>query len=280
MILGLIQNDASLMPCRIRALRETVDITPTEQPDALGAGFVLNSQALVRKRPGSADVASDPLGLVEDVNASAVIVHVRRATVGSFKEENTHPFRYKSWLFAHGGTVAGFGDLRPALLEGLPAYLKRAIAGETDSEHVFSVFLAQLKELGILETLSPSPEVLATAMARTVRTVEALAEEVGAGGQSTLNLLATNGRSLVAVRRGARPLYWAVLDGLERCALHDLEPDAPETHPMRMPHRHLRAVVVTSGLAEGAAGGWRALDDGQILATGQDFAVRLMSLPT
>ena len=37
-----------------------------------------------------------------------MIGHVRAATVGNLRTENTHPFRYRQWLFAHTGTVDGY----------------------------------------------------------------------------------------------------------------------------------------------------------------------------
>jgi len=283
MLLALTQNDASLLRCRLHALKPLVRFPLEAPPDAIGAGFVQGGHALVRRRPGSVPgLTDDPISLVDDVTASGVIVHTRRATVGIFKDENTHPFRYGRWLFAHDGTLSHFGDLRPALLASLPPFLRRSITGETDSEHLFALFLSELKSLGVLESHEVPPGLAGEAMVRTLRTTAELLAEVGGVDGSTLNLVATNGRNLVAARRGDRPLYVAALGGLDHCELCDLPADAPETHPQRLPHQNLRAVAVATALAEGAldedGGPFRAMDDGEVISVDRGLEIHRSSV--
>ncbi len=277
MLLGLLQNDASLLACRLAQLRDLVDLDTATTPDAVGAGYVENGQALVRRRPGSAlSVSGDLLDLVSDVKASGLLLHVRRATVGGFKDENTHPFRYRNWLFAHTGTVARFGDLRPSLLEELPPFLQRMIVGETDSEHIFALFLNELRCAGALETLCPDPETLGKCLAQTVDKIEALAREVGATAESTLNIVATNGCGLIACRHGDGPgLHYAELGGLSVCEQHGLGEDAPETHAQLVSHKNVRSVVVTSRLHPGVGLPWKPLPRGQILSVGPDLTANV-----
>lgn len=277
MLLGLLQNDASLLACRLAQLRDLIDFETEEPPDAVGAGYVENGQALVRRRPGSAPaVSNDLLDLVSDVKATALLVHVRRATVGGFKDENTHPFRYRNWLFAHTGTLERFGDLRPSLLEGLPTFLQRMVAGETDSEHIFAVFLDELGQAGAIESLHPDSDTLGRALVRTVERVEALAHEVGSRTPSTLNIVATNGRGLVACKHGEGPgLAYAELGGLSACSLHDLPEDAPETHAQRLPHRNMQAVALATRVKPGAEIAFEPLSAGQVLAVGPDLRTSL-----
>ncbi|MFW5878398.1 MAG: class II glutamine amidotransferase, partial [Myxococcota bacterium] len=243
MLLGILQNDASLLACRLAQLRDLLRFDVGKAPDAIGAGYVESGQALLRHMPGTApSVTENLLDLISDVKASSLLLHARRATVGSFKDENTHPFRYRNWLFAHSGTVSGFGDLRRDLLGSLPEYLQRTIGGETDSEHVFAVFLDELRKLNALEDRQPGNEVLSQALAATVQRVEAFSTSLGAG-PSSLNIIATNGRVMVACRHGGElELCWAQLGGLESCELHGLAPDAPETHAQRLPHRNMRSL--------------------------------------
>ena len=66
-----------------------------------------------------------------------VLAHVRRATVGPPKIENTHPFVDGPWAFIHNGTVPSFDRLQSRLLALLPEQRRNAIHGDTDSEHVF-----------------------------------------------------------------------------------------------------------------------------------------------
>ena len=39
---------------------------------------------------------------------SIVIGHARTGTYGKPKNENTHPFRFRSWMFAHHGSIPAF----------------------------------------------------------------------------------------------------------------------------------------------------------------------------
>lgn len=272
MLIGLMLSDAGLLPCRLRLLEpvfgRTSDADSEEAPGAVGAGYVSNGHALVHKGPGSL-AASGALGLLDGVKAPAAIVHLRRATVGGYREENTHPFRHHNWLFAHDGTVAGFGDFRRELVEGLPSFLQRAIAGDTDTEHVFALFLAELAEADLLKAHHPSAEAVAGAMARTIGRVEALARSVHSDGHSTLDLVATNGRVLVASRVGARPLYFAEMGGITTCEVCGLGPDTPENHPLRLSHGSLRTVAVSTALTD--LEGWQALEHGRVIAWDQRF---------
>ncbi|MDF1566151.1 MAG: class II glutamine amidotransferase [Deltaproteobacteria bacterium] len=269
MLIALMQSDAGLLPCRLRLL-EPVFHRPegAEEPGAVGAGYVSNGHALVQKGPGSL-AEHGAFELLAGVKAPAAIVHLRRATVGGYREENTHPFRHHNWLFAHDGTVAGFGDLRPSLVEGLPSFLQRAIAGDTDTEHVFAVFLAELAEADLLKTHHPAAADVAAALSRTITRVEHLATTVSGDGHSTLDLVATNGRALVASRVGARPLWWTELGAIETCEVCGLDADTPANHPLRLSHDALRTVVVSTLVADTT--GWNELEHGQILAWDQDL---------
>ena len=53
-----------------------------------------------------------------DVRADLLVGHVRSATVGGLRTENTHPFRYRQWLFAQTGTLPSFDAIRDRLAFG------------------------------------------------------------------------------------------------------------------------------------------------------------------
>lgn len=57
-----------------------------------------------------------------------IIGHVRLASCGASKHENTHPFNIENWVFAHNGTIREF--------EKFPLGIWKP-KGKTDSEHVF-----------------------------------------------------------------------------------------------------------------------------------------------
>ena len=59
----------------------------------------------MRRRPIDDRDEIDVAKLAGDVRADVLIGHVRTATVGTLRTENTHPFRYRQWLFAQTGTL-------------------------------------------------------------------------------------------------------------------------------------------------------------------------------
>src|SRR3954468_21426306 len=116
-----------------------------------GVGFYQGGEILLKRRPIDDRAEISLVDLTSDIRADALVAHVRVATVGSLRTENTHPFRYRQWLFANTGTVDSFATLRGRLEESLPQFLARDVRGETDSELVFHLFLAFLHDAGQLD---------------------------------------------------------------------------------------------------------------------------------
>ena len=69
-------------------------------PLGWGIGFYQSGEVLLRRRPIDERELIDVAEVAESVRTDVMIGHVRRATVGALRTENTHPFRYRSWLFA------------------------------------------------------------------------------------------------------------------------------------------------------------------------------------
>jgi predicted glutamine amidotransferase len=113
------------------------------------------------------------------------VVHVRRATVGDLKLENTHPFTRGNYAYCHNGTI-----LRPALLYDLA---DRRPAGDTDSEAFFNLLMTLL-----------DPDDIEGSLRRTVETVCEHCQF------SALNFLFCDGRRLYAYKLGLYDLFWLV----------------------------------------------------------------------
>lgn len=125
-------------------------------------------------------------------SATTVMAHVRRATVGAVAPENTHPFRHDRWTFLHNGTVPYFADIKDDLLAELPPAHRAAIAGSTDSEHLFHFILAS-------HARAPERSLLATlraALERIIRWCRARGQEPHLG----LNVLLSDGAQMVGSR--------------------------------------------------------------------------------
>lgn len=81
------------------------------------------------------------LELATEIRSPLFLAHVRAGTGTPVQQTNCHPFRYRNWLFAHNGYVAGYSRLRRDLLMAVHPDLFGNIAGSTDSELMFHLAL-------------------------------------------------------------------------------------------------------------------------------------------
>lgn len=138
------------------------------------------------------------------IESSCVLANVRSATAGSAVDlSNCQPFQQRNLLGMHNGSIANFRQtlyrpIRDRLSD--TAYL--TIEGNTDSEHLFALFLNELED---------APELsLATALERTLAIVEKLA--IDQQVRFSANLMVSDGKQLVASRLAVGvetpTLYW------------------------------------------------------------------------
>lgn len=167
-----------------------------------GIGFYQGGEVLLRRRPVDDRPVVDLSIALSDVRSDVAIGHVRSATVGAQSTENTHPFRYRQWLFAHTGTVAGFASMRDRLAESIPQFLRRNVRGETDSELLFHLFLSFLHDAGKLGDAEVPTAAVTTALKSSLALVDRLSQEEGVD-PSSMNLVVTSGDALVAVHTRA-----------------------------------------------------------------------------
>ena len=80
------------------------------------------------------------------VRSQCVFAHVRAATSGPVTQLNCHPFTCNQFTFMHNGEIANFRNIRRSLLSELSEQSFNLIAGSTDSEVMFAIFLDALRE--------------------------------------------------------------------------------------------------------------------------------------
>jgi len=249
-LVAILQSDPNLLRCQLKRLEAHASLEDGDRlPDAYGLGHYAGGSVLLGKRPTGAPTALSLPELVGKVDSEALLVHARRATVGKAKDENTQPFRFRRWLFAHDGTIEGFDRVRQRLVDALPDFLRRNIMGDTDSEHAFMLFLKQLKDEGRIDDLDLDPQAAGRALARTVKQIEAWCRESDEQRPSRLTFVATNGRIMAATRRGG-PLHYALLEGIVPCALDEIDLTTPESDPRVRPHRLVKAVAFATRLKQ------------------------------
>lgn len=171
-----------------------------------GVGFYQGGEILLKRRPIDDRPEISLVDMTKDVRADILVAHVRAATVGSLRTENTHPFRYRQWLFAHTGTVEGFDRLRTRLSESIPQFLQRDVRGETDSEILFHLFLSFLHDSGQLDRPSVDAASARAALRSCIALVDRLCAEEGAA-PSAMNVLVSNPEYLLAAHGGMSMAY-------------------------------------------------------------------------
>jgi glutamine amidotransferase len=215
-LFGLLANRPDLAPRVLAAEARLVDQQVAGEPLGWGAGFYQGGEVLLRRRPVDERRTLPLAEALRDVRTNMLIGHVRHATVGTLRTENTHPFRYRQWLFAHTGTIAAFSAVYDRLVESIPQFLRRNVKGDTDSELLFHLFLSFLHDGGRLDLPQVEPIHVREALRSSLALVDRLSAEEGAEPAS-LNLLVTDGEHLVAVHR-QQTMAYRVYEGR-----HDLE---------------------------------------------------------
>jgi len=275
-LLAILQSDPNLLRCQVRRLEDHVELREAERlPDAYGFGYYKGNDVLLGKRPNGAPATYNLTQLAGSVDSEALLAHARYATVGGPKDENTHPFRFRRWLFAHDGTVEVFQEVKPRLIEALPDFLRRNVEGETDSEHAFMLFLKYLREGGHLDDHDTEARAVGRALAQAIRDLETWSREAGASKPSTLNFVATNGRVLAATRRG-RPLHYGLFEGIMPCKREGIGPQTPESDPRVRAHRQVKAVCFATNLK--TPNGFLEVPEASVVAVSRTLQVGVSSL--
>jgi glutamine amidotransferase len=130
---------------------DSLAVQSRREPDGVGLGvFDPDGTAVVHKRPIAAYQDAEFAREAREVSSSTFLAHVRYASTGGLRTENTHPFLQDGRLFAHNGVVTGLDRLRDKVGEELGGRVEELVAGDTDSELVFALIAAYARRTGDL----------------------------------------------------------------------------------------------------------------------------------
>jgi glutamine amidotransferase len=218
--------------------------------DGWGIGY--RSAGTIHRVRSTRPASRDPRyrRVVDMIRVSALVAHVRDASMGPVTIQNSHPFRHGRWLFAHNGTLAGFPAARRQIRAAIPADLRKRIRGQTDSEHAFYLLLANLRTItGNINAPCP-PDAVCQAISQCVQYLQLLCHQTKE--PSHFNFVLTNGAMLAASRWGHT--LWFV----ERHSGNGILSDKPAR-----PSAGYRAVAVASEPT--TAENWTAVPERSIL---------------
>lgn len=155
------------------------------------------------------------LSIARQVRSGLFFAHVRAATGTASTRANCHPFAHGRWMFMHNGQIGGYAAVKRRLEALIPDDLYSARVGSTDSEAIFLVALAAIRE-----GVEPGAAV-AGALAAAVR----LMDEAGVAEPLRFAAAIADGETITAFRwsSDARPptLYTCERDD---CAIVASEP--------------------------------------------------------
>jgi glutamine amidotransferase len=170
--------------------------------------------------------------------ARLIMVHVRRATIGDLKLENTHPFSAGPYTYCHNGTILKAANLVPLA--------DRRPLGDTDSERFFNLLMTGFDSGDVIGSLR--------------RTVEQVCERCRF---SALNFLFCDGQRLYAYRFGVYRLFWLLRSV-------DLDADTETRYHVHLQRPHSEHVVLVSSEKLDDRPGWEEMGQDQLLVCDPD----------
>jgi hypothetical protein len=237
---ALASRDPNLVGCVLQALHLQAPLIPSEPVASLGIGYYVDGEPLLERQP-TLRAPVDLSVLAGDIDSEFLLAHAGPPGSSS-KDENTQPFRFRSWLFAHAGELPGFAEVRSALHHALPPFWQGHRIGDTPSEYVFLHVLKRLREHTGLDPHDLAPGPLGAALREGIADVEQVLRDRGEPRAPTFSCVLTNGQS-VAVLRAGRACSYRLMEGLVPCTRCGIDARTPEQHPTLRQHRQMRAVA-------------------------------------
>ena len=275
-LFGIIGNRPDLAARVLASEPDALRARARGAPLGWGLGFYQGGEVLMRRRPIDERPEIDVSKLASDIRADLLIGHVRHATVGALRTENTHPFRYRQWLFAQAGTVSDFEQVRDRLVASVPDFLRSGIRGDTDAEVVFHVFLSFLHDAARLNDGPVEPGAVREALRSSLAVIDGMTAEVGAEAVK-LNLMVSNGDHLVAVHRSPAAMSVRALSG--KADADAVIGDDPQLRRKIPEVARMHFTIAASDFDDPVPNGrWKSVPDCAIVTMSRDEVPRIEAL--
>lgn len=230
-----------------------------DNPDGWGIAWLSDEGWRIRKEPIALYRSSRAEELIRSVVRGRIIVsHVRRASDGHLSIENTHPWLYRGWAFAHNGTICN----KPKLLKLLKGTYREGLEGETDSEAFFHLVVQEAEELGDpIEGFRSAVEKI-----------------VNSGIEFTsLNSVASDGEKLYALRYAREKLSYYTLYYIERpregLEISSLSQETRQLISTKLVRGEKAVVVASEAMSDEAY--WRKVPNKRLVVVDKDLSIEL-----
>lgn len=135
--------------------------------------------------------------LARKIKSNRFFAHVRAANSGGVTEANCHPFTFKNFMMMHNGEIEDFQLIKRYLRRELSDEIYNWVRGETDSEHIFALFLHTLfKDY----SKKPTPSQMIEAMVKTIAAIVELKKVSGNESDNYINLALSDGENTICLR--------------------------------------------------------------------------------
>jgi len=193
--------------------------------------------------------------------SNIVFAHIRAATEGTAKEENSHPFMFdRDILWMHNGGISETQELRKRIEEiGLCSHIK----GETDSELAGALFAHKLGQIQEEKTI----ETFVSVLKDTIHDIQSSQESQ----PSSLNFAVTDGRHVLVTRyrtsskEDPPSLYYKLSSESPTCQLQTIE-TCINNDEYQAIETFTDTLVVASEPLDKDSKAWRLLAKDQMLA--------------
>jgi predicted glutamine amidotransferase len=243
-LFGMLASEPVAAQFWLLAATDSVLHQSYRNPDGTGLAHYIGAKPAVEKHPIAAYEDQEFAATARSAHSHLFVAHVRHATRGEPRPENTQPFSHGTLVFAHNGTIDGLEDLPGSL--GL-------FLGETDSERYFTLLQHHIREAR-------------NTITGIQKTVDWIKENCT---YTSLNFLLADGNSLYALRLPSKEgLFVRQLQAEEelRCL---------SSYGTRMEsHKHQGAILFASEQMD-TAPSWRELEPGTLTVADRDLQLKL-----
>jgi glutamine amidotransferase len=273
-LFGFVINDAQRVACALHPAREA--LVAAAAPEGWGLASYQGGEVLLQRHPKPVVGPLDFYRAAREQRTDYMVGHVRDGGTPA-KLENTQPFRFRSWVFARSGApqpgAAG-------VLEEVPDFLRRNIRGQDPAETLFHLFLSFLHDANRLDDPNVKATDVGGALAGAIAIADKAALNVGAQ-PAPANIIATNGRILLAARNGL-PLWARQVNGIHDCAVcATATAEEGKRDRRRIHHEHVKAVLVVSEPASEparVAEGFEEVADGSVLVVNREIVKSVLPI--